>query len=85
MENHRLEHLLAEVHRELAGADRLDPDARDLAERVVAELNRIDETSAAEGTLAGNVRDLILKVESEYPKLAVALGQVADALARLGI
>ena len=84
MERDRLNALLGELQRELASADHLDPDSRQLVEQVLADVDRLDD-GGVEGTLAGNVQDLILKVESEHPRLALMLGQVADALARLGI
>jgi hypothetical protein len=86
MDRDRLRTLLTELHRELGSADRLDAESRALVEQVLADVDRLD-TAASQGQAAndGDLRDLVLKLESEHPRLAAAIGQVADALGRIGI
>jgi hypothetical protein len=87
MDRDRLRALLTELHRELGTADRLDAESRRLLEQVLADADRLDAGPAVEasGTSDGDLRDLVLKLESEHPRLAAAIGQVADALGRIGI
>jgi hypothetical protein len=81
MDHDRLRALLAELHRELGSAERLDAESRSLVEQVLQDLERLESPPTADAGL----RDLVLRVESEHPRLAAAIGQVADALGRLGI
>lgn len=84
MDRDRLRSLLAELHRELGTADRLDAESRALVEQVLADVDRLDApptSSAPDDAL----RDLVLRLETEHPRLAAAIGQVADALGRIGI
>jgi hypothetical protein len=87
MDRDRLRALLTELHRELGTADRLDAESRRLLEQVLAVADRLAAGPAVEarGTSDGDLRDLVLKLESEHPRLAAAIGQVADALGRIGI
>jgi hypothetical protein len=87
MDRDRLRALLTELHRELGSADRLDTESRALVEQVLADVQRLDAGPATEtgDTSDGDLRDLVLKLESEHPRLAAAIGQVADALGRIGI
>jgi hypothetical protein len=87
MDRERLRTLLTELHRELGSAERLDAESRALVEQVLADVDRIDsaEGRTGPGATDGDLQDLILKLESEHPRLAAAVGQVADALGRIGI
>lgn len=84
MDRDRLRTLLTELHRELGSADHLDAESRALVEQVLADVDRLD-TTPSHVTSAGNLRDLVLRLESGHPRLAATIGQVADALGRLGI
>ncbi|MBL8225328.1 MAG: DUF4404 family protein [Chromatiales bacterium] len=87
MDRDRLRTLLTELHRELGSAERLDAESRALVEQVLADVDRLDTAAgqASQGRDDGDLRDLVLKLESEHPRLAAAIGQVADALGRIGI
>lgn len=87
MDKNRLQALLTELHRELADANALDPDSRRMLERVLDDVRRIGTAGAAEAPAepAGQLREAALRLEAEHPKLAAALGQLGDALAKLGI
>ena len=87
MDRDKLRTLLAELHRELGSADRLDSESRALVEQILADVDRLEGSAANAGTGTddGQLRDLVLKLESEHPRLAAAIGQVADALGRIGI
>lgn len=87
MDRDRLRALLTELHRELGSADQLDPESRALVEQILVDVERLEAPPAAEsaGATDGDLRDLVLKLESEHPRLAATIGQVADALGRIGI
>jgi hypothetical protein len=87
MDRDRLRSLLTELRRELGSANQLNAESRALVEKVLADLDRLDLAARQErhGTDNGDLRDLVLKLESEHPRLAAAIGQVADALGRIGI
>lgn len=91
MDQKRLHQLLGELDRELKSATSLDAESRALLERVVADLPGRDATDATAPTTTDTVvpearlRELMVRFEAEYPKLAGALGQLADALGKLGI
>jgi hypothetical protein len=88
MDHARLRSLLAELHRELGSADRLDAESRRLVEQVLADVDRLEAGPPADRDEAGADdvhRDLVLKLEADHPRLAATVGQLADALGRLGI
>ncbi len=91
MDQKRLHQLLAELDRELKSATSLDAESRAMLERVVAGLPGRDAAATTVGSdreptaPEAHLRELMMRFETEYPKLAGALGQVADALGKLGI
>jgi hypothetical protein len=79
----RLRQLLDDLHSELAGLEAMDSEAReelvDLAETIAAV------TGDAPPDDVNKIQQTVLEFETEYPKIAGILGQIADTLARLGI
>lgn len=85
MDPNRLQALLTELHRELAGAQSLDPESRRMLERVLDDVRRLGASGEAAEPPTGQLREAALRLEAEHPRLAAALGQLGDALAKLGI
>lgn len=86
MEPQKLQQLLAELHRELGAAQSLDPASRELLEQLRADISKLTAPGQAPTTQpAGQLREAALRLEAEHPRLAAALGQLGDALAKLGI
>lgn len=87
MDQNRLHALLVELDRELKATESLDAQSQELLEQVLADIPGPDapadqrEHQSAEARL----RELVLRFESDYPRLSGAVGQVADALGKLGI
>ena len=87
MEQKRLHALLAELDQELKSAGSLDARSQELVERVLTDIRRLDapaspnEHQSAEARL----RELVVRFETDHPRLSGAVGQVADALGKLGI
>ena len=87
MSEQKLQQLLTELHTELGKADTLDPGARQLVEEIRDDLARLrleDHASHAEG-LTARLENASLRIESAHPRLALTLGEIVDALARIGI
>jgi len=87
MDKDRLQVLLAELHRELAGAGPLDPESRRLLDQVLQDVRQLaaDQPARAGAGDAGQFAQAALRLEASHPRLAALLGQVADSLAKLGI
>lgn len=87
MDKDRLSQLLSELHRELAGAKAVDAESRRMLEEALRDIRQAtaDAPSAVPEGLTAQLRDTALRLESEHPRLALALGQLTDTLAKLGI
>lgn len=91
MDQKRLHQLLGELDRELKSATSLDAESRSLLQQLLADLPVRDPAATQRLPAAGTappearLRELMVRFEAEYPKLAGALGQLADALGKLGI
>lgn len=87
MDQSKLQRLLHELHTELGSAESLDPESRALVVKVLEDLGAVPEAAPAErhATAASGLREAMLRFETEHPRLAATVGQVADALAKLGI
>jgi hypothetical protein len=87
MDQNRLRTLLAELDRELKSAGALDNQSRDLLEQVLADVRKLESPVDAgqHQSTEDRLRKLVLQFEAEHPRLSGAVGQVADALGKLGI
>ncbi len=91
MEQKRLHALLVELDRELKSAGSLDARSQELVEQVLTDVRQLNvpagqpagqsEHQSAEARL----RELVLRFESDHPRLSGAVSQVADALGKMGI
>lgn len=88
MDQTRLQNLLTELHRELHAADSLDGDTRRMLEQVLQDVRGLGPAGGAGEAItgpAGQIQEAALRLEADHPRLAGALGQLGDALAKLGI
>lgn len=86
MDPKKLQQLLADLHRELAGATRVDPDTRRMLEQVLRDIHQLTPAPApASASPTAQLREAALRLEAGHPQLASAIGQLGDALAKLGI
>ena len=90
MEKSELLKTLEAVHAELADAETVDDDTRQMLTTLTDDIRRLsqqDEAASTEelGPLSSQLHDLVLRFETEHPRLTNALNQVADGLAGLGI
>jgi len=87
MDSSRLHKLLADLHRELSGATSVDPESRRMLDQVLSDIRELTGKTAddvSEGATA-QLKEAALRLEAEHPRLAAALGQLGDTLAKLGI
>ena len=89
MDKKHLQSMIEKLHMELASTDSIDEDSRVLLQELAQDVEKLagnEEIDAGErGSAAGQLQNAALKFESEYPKLSMALGEVIDALGKLGI
>lgn len=87
MDQNRLRKLLVELDHELKSTGSLDAQSRDLLEQVLADVRRLDSPVDADQhrSAEDRLRKLVLQFETDHPRLSGAVGQVADALGKLGI
>ncbi|QDU86672.1 hypothetical protein Pla175_00220 [Pirellulimonas nuda] len=90
MTQQQLAETLERLHAELDSIDRVDDATRTALQKVTADIERLLDPEQpttdqdVDDSRAG-LQDLVIGFEAEHPKLAEALGRVADGLANLGI
>jgi hypothetical protein len=87
MDSNKLQKLLTDLHRELSGASSVDPESRRMLDQVLKDIRELTGRAAhevPEGATA-QLQEAALRLEAEHPRLAAALGQLGDTLAKLGI
>lgn len=85
MDQQRLQALLLELDRELKATRSLDAQSQELLQQVLADLPAAPADSMSHRSAESRLRELMLRFEAEHPQLSGAVGQVADALGKLGI
>lgn len=89
MDKKHLQDIIEKLHRELASADSVDEESRVMLRELVQDVEKLAGDAEVDGvehhTTAGQLENAALKFESEHPKLSMALGEVIDALGKLGI
>ncbi len=90
MPRKQLQVTLEELHEALGDAEQIDDDTRAMLKTVTAEIQRLldEEQSPTEQdvhSVSSELKELLLRFESEHPQLTGILGRIADGLANLGI
>jgi hypothetical protein len=89
MDKKHLQSILENLHRELASADSIDEESRVLLQDLAQDVERLagdaDAADVEHESTAGQLQNAALRFESDHPKLAMALGEVIEALSKLGI
>jgi Domain of unknown function (DUF4404) len=90
MDKQRLINTLQRLHTELAETEQADPETLMLLRAVTEDISRLlekDQEALPEDVdpVTRGLKDLLLKFESEHPRLSARLGEVADALASMGL
>ena len=89
MEDRQLRSLIQTLHAELTAAESVDSDSRAMLQQLIKDIEDLaakDEKPAEHVESAtGQLESAALKFESEHPKLSMTLGEILDALGKLGI
>lgn len=87
MDKTRLQKLLADLHRELSNANTVDPESRRMLDQVLTDIRELTGKASGQApdSATAQLQEAALRLEAEHPRLATALGQLGDTLAKLGI
>lgn len=89
MDKQQLRSLIENLHHELASAEAIDAESRALLKELVQDVEKLADNSGsaedAQPETSGQLEKAALQFESEHPRLSMALGEVIDALTKLGI
>ena len=89
MKDEQLRSLIATLHTELTAAESVDADSRALLQQLIRDIEDLadEEETPAERveSASGQLESAALKFESDHPKLSMTLGEIIDALGKLGI
>ena len=89
MPKERLRELVSSLHEELERTPQVDAEGRDLLRELTGDIEELvgHDAPAPESrdTAAERVETAAVRLEAEHPRLAGILGEIVDALGRLGI
>ena len=81
----KLRQLLDELHTELADSDAMDSESREELVELAETIAAVTEQPVNNDDDTGQLEQAVLAFETEHPRIAGILSQIADALSRLGI
>jgi hypothetical protein len=85
MEKDKLQKLIARLHEEISAADTIDDRSRALLKDLTGDIDALAAPGDEADSASGQLEEAALKFKSEHPKLSMALGELVDALGKLGI
>ena len=87
MPQQELKRQLDRLHAELSSSPTLDAETRRMLEEVADEIERTleGEPDSFRDSVRERVERAAARFEAEHPKLAHVLGEVTDALAKIGV
>jgi hypothetical protein len=92
MEKEKLQQLISRLHEELSSSESVDEQSRALLQKLTQDIEQLansSETTAEPATspteATSQLEAVALKFEADHPKLSMALGELADALGKIGI
>ena len=85
MDTEKIQALLAELHRELADAEKLPTELADEARAVMADLDGSLPAAGEQHGAVERLEEMAAGFEADHPTLASAARQIATALGRMGI
>jgi len=85
MSREDLKRQLERLRAELADAPELDADTRAALEALASDIERTLEGHAGPHSMRERFEDATLRFEAEHPRFARVLGEVTDALAKIGV
>jgi hypothetical protein len=89
MEKENLQQLISRLHEELSSADSVDEKSRALLQKLTHDIQNLatvsDSPDEDRESATSQLEAVALKFETDHPKLSMALGELADALGKIGI
>ena len=86
MNRQLLQDRLQKLQSELQQIDSIDADERQLLQSLISDINKlIDQPDTNTEQLTERLTDGIALFEAKHPQATLLMGQVVDALAKLGI
>ncbi len=89
MAKDKLRELIVNLHEELGAAKSIDEQSRVLLRQLVHDVEDLAGSDVASSekmdSAAGQLRKSAVEFETDHPKLSMALGELMDALGKLGI
>lgn len=90
MARKQLQLTLEELQDALGDTEQIDDETRAMLKAVTADIQRLLDKKEAPTqqdvhSVSSELKDLLLRFESEHPQLTGILGRIADGLANLGI
>ena len=89
MEKEKLQQLISRLHLELSSAESVDEKSRALLQKLTQDIQSLaaapDSLADDRASATGQLEEVALKFETDHPKLSMALGELADALGKIGI
>ena len=89
MGKEKLRELIVNLHEELGAAESIDEQSRALLRQLAQDVEDLagSDTASSEkrDSAAGQLQKSAVEFETDHPKLSMALGELMDALGKLGI
>jgi hypothetical protein len=90
MDKQQLRERLEELHNELQQIHSVDEGERQILQKVIGDINKLIEAGDSDqphvyDRLGEGLREGIERLEASHPRATMLMGQVVDALAKIGI
>lgn len=90
MDKQQLHNRLEELHNELKQIESVDEDERQLLQKLMDDITKLREAQESDqhhvyDPLGEGLREGIERLEASHPRATMLMGQVIDALAKIGI
>ena len=90
MDKQQLRDRLEELHKELQQINSVDDDERKILKKMIGDIDKLIETEDTDqhhtyDRLGEGLREGIERFEASHPRATMLMGQLADALAKIGI
>jgi hypothetical protein len=90
MDKQQLHERLEELHNELKQIESVDEHERQILQNMIADINKLIEAGDTDqhhvyDRLGEGLREGIERLEASHPRATMLMGQLVDALAKIGI
>ena len=89
MDKERLQTTLEQLHGELQQIESVDENERQILQKLMSDINKLVEAGDSDqqhvARLDEGLREGIERFEASHPRATMLMGQVVDALAKIGI